>query len=106
MRIGGLTAHRERVGERESLDQTLQRPVIFVHKLPREVIEQLGMCRPISERAEIVYARDEAATKYMMPNSIDNGTGDVGVLRIDQLQRQFVAPTRFHSCDWFRAGER
>src|SRR6188768_109471 len=74
----------------------LDRPAA-VHKTLRQPIEQLRMCRPLAEQAEIIGGTDNPLPKVPTPYAIDHHAAGERVLRVSHPLSQF-ATAAFHGC--------
>src|SRR4051812_9700303 len=74
-RIRRINARRLLVGGRQKHQSVnrLQTPIVF-HELVRQPIEQLGMRRRLTHRAEIVARRDDSLAEMMLPKAVDNNS--------------------------------
>src|SRR5687767_898850 len=59
----------------------------------RQIVKQLGMCRPLAGYPEIARGAHDSFTEMPLPDSVSHHTGRQGIGRVSQPISQFAAST-------------
>ena len=70
------------------------------------MIEEFGMGRAFTERAEVIHRRHDAAAEDVVPDAVDDGARHEWIGWVNQLPRQLKASARFRRGNWFRCSKR